>query len=80
VAEPIFRADLKALSDEERRPYLEGIWRKCEHCNPYALDPGCPTCEGSGSYLRIQYSALVIDATGRLEENSTGPDFQQEVH
>lgn len=32
-------------------------------------------CEGGGSYLRVQYSALVIDATGRLEENSTGTNL-----
>ncbi len=70
---PVFRADLKALSENERRPYLEAIWRKCERCNPYALDKACMSCEGGGSYLRLQYSALVIDAVGRLEENSTGP-------
>ena len=75
MTEPIFRADLKALSDAERKPYLEAVWRKCEHCNPWALDEDCKTCEGGGSYLRVQYSALVIDAIDRLEENSTGPNF-----
>lgn len=72
MAEPIFRADLKQLPDEDRKPYLEAIWRECERCNPYTPSEDCKMCEGNGSYLRVQLSALVIDATDRLEENSTG--------
>ena len=75
MTEPVFRADLRQLPDEDRKAYYEAIWRTCEHCNPYAPSEACKTCEGNGSYLRVQYSALVIDATDRLEENSTGPEF-----
>ena len=78
MAEPIFRADLKCLSNENRKPYMEAIWRKCERCNPYTPSEDCKMCEGGGSYLRVQYSALVIDAISRLEENSDGPDFNRD--
>lgn len=74
---PIFRADLRQLPDKERKPYMEAIWRKCERCNPYVPSADCTMCEGGGSYLRVQYSALVIDAIDRLEENSPGPDFTE---
>jgi hypothetical protein len=74
VPPPIFRADLKHLSQEERKRYFEGVWRKCEYCNPFQLDEDCPTCCGKGFYLRMQYSAQVVDATDRLGENAT-PDW-----
>jgi len=65
----IFRADLKKLTSEEYKQYLEGVWRKCERCNPYALNEDCKMCYGQGTYLLMQLSAQVIDATNRLEQN-----------
>lgn len=62
-------AEYKKLSKEESKHYIEGVWRKCERCNPYMLDEDCKMCFGQGTYLCIQLSALVIDSKGRLEEN-----------
>lgn len=66
---PRHRVDLKNLTKEDYGKYLEGVWRKCETCNPYTPNEACLMCFGEGVYLRMQYSAQVIDATDRLETN-----------
>lgn len=66
---PITKAELKKLSSEERERYWEGVWLKCDACNPYAPTADCWSCCGQGVFMRMQYSALVTDAVDRKESD-----------
>lgn len=65
----ITRAEFKKLPEGQRGQYMEGVWRKCDQCNPYTPDENCPCCCGNGVYLRMQFSAQVTDARDRVESD-----------
>lgn len=69
IPPPVTRDELKRLTKDQRQRYLEGVWRKCDQCNPYEPTENCHCCFGNGVYLRMQYSAQVVDAADRVDSD-----------